>query len=55
MPACSAAAFGFVFFAVMPQLRFWIGGALIVAGCALDMVATSRAARATEPQTPAAS
>jgi S-adenosylmethionine uptake transporter len=50
-----AAGFGFVFFAEVPQLRFWIGGALIVAGCALGMVATSRAAKAAETQTPAAS
>lgn len=50
-----AAAFGFLFFAEVPELRFWIGGALIVAGCALGMIATSRAAKVTEPQTPAAS
>ena len=50
-----ASLIGYVFFAEVPQLRFWIGGALIVAGCALGMVATSRAAKATEAQTPAAS
>jgi drug/metabolite transporter (DMT)-like permease len=42
-----AAFFGFVFFAEVPELRFWIGGALIVAACALGMHATSRAAPAT--------
>ena len=44
-----AAAFGFVFFMEVPQPRFWIGGALIVAGCALGMVATSRAAKVGTP------
>ena len=44
-----AALFGFVFFAEVPQLRFWLGGALIVAGCALGMVATSRAAKVGTP------
>ena len=37
-----AALFGFLFFAEVPALRFWIGGALIVAGCALGMLATGR-------------
>jgi drug/metabolite transporter (DMT)-like permease len=50
-----AALFGFLFFAEIPQPRFWIGGALIVAGCALGMIASSRAAKVNEPQTPAAS
>jgi drug/metabolite transporter (DMT)-like permease len=44
-----AALFGFVFFSEVPALRFWIGGALIVAACALGMQATSRR----EPATPA--
>lgn len=32
-----AALFGFVFFAEVPQVHFWIGAALIVAACALGM------------------
>lgn len=47
-----AAGFGFVFFAEVPALRFWIGGALIVAGCAIGLVATNRQAK--PAQTPAA-
>jgi drug/metabolite transporter (DMT)-like permease len=38
-----AALFGFVFFSEVPELRFWIGGALIVAACALGMRAASKA------------
>lgn len=37
-----AALFGFIFFAEVPQPRFWIGGALIVSACALCLRATSR-------------
>jgi S-adenosylmethionine uptake transporter len=47
-----AAFFGFVFFSEVPALRFWIGGALIVAGCAIGMIASNRQAKASE--TPAA-
>ena len=47
-----AAFFGFAFFSEVPALRFWVGGALIVAGCAIGMIATNRQAKATE--TPAA-
>jgi drug/metabolite transporter (DMT)-like permease len=39
-----AALFGFVFFAEVPGLHFWFGGALIVAACALGMRAASRQA-----------
>jgi drug/metabolite transporter (DMT)-like permease len=46
-----AAAFGFVFFSEIPELRFWIGGALIIAACALG--AWSAATRR-QPETPAA-
>ncbi len=46
-----AAFFGFVFFSEVPELRFWIGGALIVAACALGMRATSKQAAATAAQT----
>ena len=41
-----AALFGFVFFAEVPELRFWIGGALIVSACALGMRAPSKDAPA---------
>jgi drug/metabolite transporter (DMT)-like permease len=37
-----AALFGYVFFAEVPQLRFWIGGALIVAACVVGMRADSK-------------
>lgn len=40
-----AALFGFMFFSEVPALRFWIGGALIVAACALGMRATSKASQ----------
>jgi S-adenosylmethionine uptake transporter len=49
-----AAGFGFVFFSEVPALRFWLGGALIVAGCAIGMIATNRQAKAAAAQTPAA-
>jgi S-adenosylmethionine uptake transporter len=39
-----AALFGFVFFAEVPGLHFWFGGALIIAACALGMRAASRQA-----------
>jgi S-adenosylmethionine uptake transporter len=32
-----AALFGFVFFTEVPELRFWIGGGLIVAACVVAM------------------
>jgi drug/metabolite transporter (DMT)-like permease len=41
-----AALFGFVFFSEVPELRFWIGGALIVSACALGMRASTRQAPA---------
>lgn len=44
-----AALFGFVFFYEVPELRFWIGGGLIVAACALGAVAAAR-----RPATPIA-
>lgn len=44
-----AAGFGFVFFSEVPGVRFWLGGALIVAGCALGMIATNRAAKVATP------
>lgn len=44
-----AAGFGFVFFSEVPGVRFWLGGALIVAGCALGMIATNRAAKMATP------
>ncbi len=44
-----AALFGFVFFREIPELRFWIGGGLIVAACALGAVAAAR-----RPESPAA-
>ncbi|HZY68538.1 MAG TPA: DMT family transporter [Devosia sp.] len=44
-----AALFGFVFFAEVPELRFWMGGGLIVAGCALGLVAGSRRTAAATP------
>lgn len=44
-----AAALGFLFFAEVPQLTFWIGGALIIAACAIGMRAD-----AARPGTPAA-
>lgn len=47
-----AALFGFLFFAEIPTLRFWIGGALIVAACAIGMRATARRP-ITTPSTPA--
>ena len=37
-----AALFGFVFFHEIPELRFWIGGRLIIAACALGAVAAAR-------------
>jgi S-adenosylmethionine uptake transporter len=39
-----AALFGFVFFAEVPELRFWIGGALIVAACVVALRATAQRA-----------
>jgi drug/metabolite transporter (DMT)-like permease len=44
-----AALFGFVFFAEVPGLRFWIGGALIVAACAIGLRATARQSGAASP------
>jgi S-adenosylmethionine uptake transporter len=44
-----AALFGFVFFSEVPELRFWIGGALIIAACVLGAWSASR-----RPETPAA-
>lgn len=46
-----AALFGFLFFSEIPELRFWIGGALIIAACAIG--AWSAAARR-QPETPVA-
>ena len=46
-----AALFGFVFFHEIPELRFWIGGGLIIAACALG--AWSAATRR-QPETPVA-
>ncbi len=37
-----AALFGYVFFSEIPELRFWIGGGLIVVACALGTWATTR-------------
>jgi drug/metabolite transporter (DMT)-like permease len=37
-----AALFGFIFFTEVPSLRFWIGGALIVAACAIGLRAAGR-------------
>jgi len=45
-----AALFGFVFFSEIPELRFWIGGALIIAACALG--AWSARPRAETPVAP---
>jgi drug/metabolite transporter (DMT)-like permease len=45
-----AALFGFVFFREVPELRFWIGGGLIIAACALGAVAATR--RAATPVAP---
>lgn len=39
-----AALFGFLFFAEIPALRFRAGGVLIIAGCALGLVAAGRQA-----------
>lgn len=39
-----AALFGFLFFSEVPEARFWIGGALIVAACALGMRTTRKRA-----------
>ncbi len=39
-----AAFYGFVFFSEVPEPRFWIGGALIVAACALGLRAAPRPA-----------
>lgn len=39
-----AALFGFVFFSEVPEMRFWIGGALIVVACALGMRANRKVA-----------
>lgn len=39
-----AALFGFLFFSEVPELRFWIGGALIVSACALGVGATRQRA-----------
>lgn len=50
-----AALLGFVFFHEVPALRFWIGGALIVAACIVVMDTTNRAAKALEAQVPAGS
>jgi len=44
-----AALFGYVFFREVPELRFWIGGGLIIAACAIGAVAAAR-----RPATPAA-
>lgn len=44
-----AALFGLVFFHEVPELRFWIGGGLIIAACALGAVAAAR-----RPETAAA-
>lgn len=37
-----AALFGFMFFAEVPELKFWIGGGLIVAACVVVMRTTKR-------------
>ncbi|HEV7275467.1 MAG TPA: DMT family transporter [Devosiaceae bacterium] len=39
-----AALFGFLFFSEVPEMRFWIGGALIVSACALGVGATRKRA-----------
>lgn len=44
-----AALFGFVFFHEVPELRFWIGGALIISACALGAWSARK-----RPETPAA-
>lgn len=44
-----AALFGFVFFHEVPELRFWIGGALIIAACALGAWSARK-----RPETPVA-
>jgi drug/metabolite transporter (DMT)-like permease len=44
-----AALFGFVFFSEVPELRFWIGGALIIAACALGAWSARK-----RPETPVA-
>jgi S-adenosylmethionine uptake transporter len=37
-----AAFYGFVFFAEVPEIKFWIGGGLIVAGCVVALRTTRR-------------
>ena len=44
-----AAFFGFVFFSEVPELRFWIGGALIIAACAMGAWSARK-----QPETPVA-
>lgn len=39
-----AALFGFIFFAEVPEPRFWIGGGLVISACALCLHATRRQA-----------
>lgn len=45
-----AAVFGYLFFTEIPQVQLWIGGALIIAACALGMRAAGRQHQ--EPVTP---
>jgi S-adenosylmethionine uptake transporter len=44
-----AALFGYVFFTEVPELRFWIGGALIIAACVLGAWSARK-----RPETPIA-
>lgn len=37
-----AAAFGYLFFSEVPELRLWIGGGLIISACALGFVVAQR-------------